>query len=470
LSGRTAVVVGAGVGGLAAALRLARAGFRVRVLEARAEPGGLASGFEAGGLSFDGGPYVLLDRPGLAWAFRELGLELSEHASLRPLDPAYEVTREDAAPVRLHASLDETAAGLDRAWPGSGARYAAWVRPLAETHRRLWPLLRVSRPGLLPLLRAGALVDLPFLLRPLGAVLARSGLPPPVADALGIWTHVAGQRLEEAPSLLALVPALVHRAGAYHPEGGMAAIPRALAAAARRAGVLIELRAEVRRIVSEDGRAAGVETADGRFVAADAVVSNAGGPATYLRLVADLPSRVARGVAGLPLQSPGVCAYLAVRGSSDPPLLRFRLPRGGRACRLLVRTGAADPARRRGEWWPARLIAPMRHAEAERLGAAGQAEFLEGVLSETWWREGIEEHRVVARRVPAGWGAEFRLHREGMNPAMTSRLMRRGRMPHRSPHLRGLYLAGSSTHPGQWVSFCAISGILAADCVRDDLG
>jgi len=57
-----------------------------------------------------------------------------------------------------------------------------------------------------------------------------------------------------------------------------------------------------------------------------------------------------------------------------------------------------------------------------------------------------------------------------MNPVMTARFMRAGRIAHRSPWVRGLYLAGSATHPGQWVSFCAISGILAADRVREDFG
>ena len=56
-----------------------------------------------------------------------------------------------------------------------------------------------------------------------------------------------------------------------------------------------------------------------------------------------------------------------------------------------------------------------------------------------------------------------------MNPVMTARLMRAGRLAHRSPFVERLYLAGSATHPGQWVSFCAISGILAADRVLEDL-
>ena len=69
---RRVAVLGAGMGGLTAALRLARHGYRVTVLEARAAPGGLAGGLELDGFPFDAGPYILLDRPGLEWAFRLL--------------------------------------------------------------------------------------------------------------------------------------------------------------------------------------------------------------------------------------------------------------------------------------------------------------------------------------------------------------------------------------------------------------
>src|SRR5262245_60696476 len=98
---RDVVIVGAGVGGLAAAVRLARAGFRVQVLEARSGPGGLAAGLELDGLPFDAGPYVLLDRPGLEWAFRALGMVLAERVPLRPLADVYEVTTPDGACVRF---------------------------------------------------------------------------------------------------------------------------------------------------------------------------------------------------------------------------------------------------------------------------------------------------------------------------------------------------------------------------------
>ncbi|HTD26529.1 MAG TPA: FAD-dependent oxidoreductase, partial [Candidatus Elarobacter sp.] len=161
---RTVVVVGAGMGGLTAALRLARAGFRVRVLEARAEPGGLASGFVADGLAFDAGPYILLDRPGLEWAFRAVGLELADHVELRRIEEVYEVAGADGARIAFHADLQRTAEGFETRWPGSGLRYATFVATAGRVYRRLEPLLHHSRPGAVDVLRTGAWRHLRFLL------------------------------------------------------------------------------------------------------------------------------------------------------------------------------------------------------------------------------------------------------------------------------------------------------------------
>lgn len=468
MSAGPVVVVGAGMGGLAAALRLRRLGHDVHVLEARAAPGGLASSFTAEGHLFDGGPYILLDRPGLHWAFERLGLALDERLALKRLEHVYEVEREGAPTVRVFAALDATAEGLEREWPGSGARYRRFVREMAVHDARLRPLLYRAPQGARSLWRGGAWRSAPLLLRSLGHVLHRSGLPPPVRDALGIWTHVAAQSLAAAPSVLAFVPALVHGAGAFYPLGGVGAVPRALAAAAEEAGVAIEYGVRVVRIVSRDGRVRGVETADGRMRAAAGVVSNAGGLATHLDLSDATPPAEAARLRALPLQSPGVAAYVLAHGPLDAAYLRFRLPADGGPCRLWIRPAVVDPSLARGGAWPARLLAPMGHAEAEAGGRAGQAEHLERVLAERWWRAGLADSQVVARRLPADWGAEFALHRDAMNPVMTARFMRAGRVPHRSPWVKGLYLAGSATHPGQWVSFCAISGVLAAERLHED--
>lgn len=463
---RRVVIVGAGMGGLSAALRLARHGFAVTVLEARPSPGGLAAGFERGGFAFDAGPYVLLDRPGLEWAFRSLGLDIDRLLTLRRLDPVYEVMSADGL-VRFHAGAGQTAAEFDTTWPGSGARYLRFVAWLEKVYRRLQPIQQASRPGLLTLLRTGGWRHAPFLLRSLASVLDSAGLPRPVVEAMAIWTHVAGQRVEEAPSPLALVCAVIHAVGAFHPVGGLGMVPRVVAEAVAAAGVEVRYGTVVRAIRCERGRVCGVEIDGGEFLTAGAVVSNHSGIGTYLDLVNETPVEERERLKALPLQSPGVCAYLAIKGDARPPYLRFFLPGDGQLCRLLIRPAVMDPGIERDGWQPARLLAPMSYADAER-GPDAQRAHLERVLAEDWWRAGIAEHRVVATRIPAEWGAQYHLYRDSMNPVMTARFMRAGRLAHRSPCVPGLYLAGSSTHPGQWVSFCAVSGVLAADRVRED--
>lgn len=464
---KNVVVIGAGMGGLTAALRLARNGYRVQVLEARQEAGGLASGVACDGFSFDAGPYILLDRPGLEWAFASLGLKLSEHIDLRAIDHVYSVESPNRPKVNIHSSDHETASELEKIWPGSGQHYLRFVKKTGAIEASLRPLLYGSAPGPMSLLGGGRWRHTRFLLQSLQSVLRASRLPEPVVDALSIWTHVAGQRPEEAPSPLAFVPALVHSVGCFYPREGIRAIPAVLEKAARAAGVEFRYRAKAKRICAESGRINGVELFGGEKIPADAIVSNCG-IGTYLQLLEQGESSSRARCEKLPLQSPGVCAYLAVRGKQEPPYLRFLLPGGGERCRLLIRPVVLNPEEARDGWSPARLLGPMDHAKAQSIGPEGQAEYLQKLLEEKWWQEGISEYRVLARRTPAEWGSEYSLARDSMNPVMTAKFMREGRLAHRSPDLRGLYLAGSATHPGQWVSFCAISGVLAADCLRED--
>lgn len=463
------VIIGAGMGGLTAAIRLARKGLSVRVIEARAGAGGLASGFEKDGLKFDAGPYVLLDCPGLEWAFRAVGLELTDHVSLRRIDEVYEVLSSEGVTVRFYGDLKKTASGFDALWPGSGKLYEDFVASTGKTHKLLSPLLHVSRPGASQLLTGGRFTRIPFLLQSLKSILKRTNLPLPVVEAIAIWTQIAGQRMDDAPSPLAFVPALIHSVGALYPVDGIATIPRVLELVAREAGVEFLYHTRVRRIVCESGRISGVEANEGEFLGADAIVSNYSGIGTYLEMLEATPAGARKKLNRLPLQSPGACAYLAIKGEAKPPYLRFKTFATGELCRLLVTPGVVAPELNKNGWFPARLISPMRHEEAERLGVEGQREYLAQLIKESWWRDGVDDYRVVDTRVPAEWGSQFNLYRDSMNPVMTAGFMRAGRLAHRSPHARGLYLAGSSTHPGQWVSFCAISGILAADDLLEDI-
>ncbi len=471
---RRVVIIGAGIGGLASAIRLAQHGCQVTIIEARQSAGGLASGFELKGFHFDSGPYVLLDRPGLEWAFRQLKLEPDDHLRLQRIADVLEVDAGSQQPVNIYDSFERTAAGFESRWPGSGEVYRRYIDRTAAIYQRLQPLQWKSHPGLLDIVRSGAWRDVPFVLRSLGSILKSSRLPDSVVQALGIWTHVAGQPADAAPSPLALVASVIHRVGACYPHGGIAMIPELLFKAAINAGIEFRFSSTVRRIRCKDRTVTGVEV-DSEILPADAVVSNAG-LATYSTLLdaegqVALNNRTRRYFKQLPLQSPGVCAYLAVKGKPAAPYLRFRLRDELDGCRLLITPGVLDSSLERDGWYPARLIAPMDHTRADSGGEAGQRAFLHRVVEkEHWWRALFDEARVLETRIPNEWGSRFHLHHNSMNPVMTSRFMLAGRVAHRSPWIRNLYLAGSATHPGQWVSFCAVSGILAADCLLADAG
>ncbi|MGI4870272.1 MAG: phytoene desaturase family protein [Janthinobacterium lividum] len=470
LTAQKIIIIGAGVGGLSAAIRLARQGYQVQVLEARAQAGGLASGFTAGGFTFDAGPYILLDKPGLEWALAQLGIG-AEALPLTPIKAVYHVLHEDGRTTAFDHSLAATAAGFEAQCPGSGAQYQAFVEKTGRIHRNVQPLTYHSQPGPLDVLRNGSLLSVPFMLSSLGGVLAKSGLPAAVQAGIGIWTHIAGQPMAQAPAPMAFVPSLFHGVGAYYPQGGMRAIAELLTATALAAGVHIRYATKVHRIVVGAGKVYGVETADGEFMAAAVVVSDAAGIGTYLDLVEDPKTsnklyHQRQALQKLPLQSPGTCIYLAVRGRQRPYYIRFKLR--GAGCTAFVQPGVLDAGLAQDGWYPARLISPLAHTDAAALGAEGQHHLMDEQLAETWWQQGLDGYRVLHRRTTFEWGRDYTLYRDSMNPVMTSQLMRQGRLAHRSPTIQGLYLTGSSTHPGQWVSFCAIAGVLAADCLTHD--
>lgn len=457
------IVIGAGPGGLTAAITLARAGVPVRLLEARPQPGGLASGFVSNGISFDTGPYILFEREELQWAFSQLGLELADEVELKPVHNIYQVTDGGGDTVSFYSSLERTADEIDEQWPGAGNRYCSFVQSMQEIYRSLAPMQSSPNPHPIRLLASAGSRHVPFLLKSLDEVMATARLPGPVADGITVWSHVTGVRKEEAPSPLALLPAVMHQSGAFYPDGGMAEICKVLARYAMSCGVELQFNARVSRIGVRDGSVRLVETTDGRGFPSRHVISDCGALFTYLMLVDGGLSRVLRTKLNkIPLQSPGVCAYLSVKGPPQSPYLRFQSPGGRSLCRLLVRPSAIDGIANDDQWQAARLIAPIKHHEAERLGRGGQAEFLASILSESWWRESITEFRLLATRTPTGWGHEFGLYRDSINPLWNVDAIRHGRMQHRSPYIKGLYLSGSSTHPGPRVSLCAISGILAA--------
>ena len=318
------------MGGLTASIRLAQLGYAVTVFEARSSAGGLASSFEAGSLRFDAGPYVLLDRPGLDWAFQRLGLDLRSEIPLIRIEDLYDVRFGDGGKVQIYADRHRTAesdgeelARQCEALPRirRGARKSPSQRAPTSIRRHTRLAFACSHRR-----RPTRSVSYAWVVR---SALRRSGLASEIVDALSIWTHIAGQSLDEAPSLLALVPALIHTVGAFYPRGGIGVIPSRLAQEAETLGVTFRFDTKVGKLRFDPRPAVVVDV---ELVEFDAIVSNAGGVGTYLELCDPMPSGAER-LRELPLQSLGRCTYLSI-ASPEAPYLRFYL--GPEGCELLA--------------------------------------------------------------------------------------------------------------------------------------
>ena len=219
-------VIGAGVGGLAAALALRQQGFEVQLFEASDRVGGIAAPMTLDESPFDAGPYVILDRASLDDVFNRLGLELETSAGpLTRLKSVYSVHfADDEAPLHIHADKERTAAELNLRWPGSGQAYLRFIKESYAIYQKLRPLLFISRPGMRDIWRAGLMREISFLLAPALRILQQSELPAPVIRALGVWAQLGGQRLHAAPSPVVLIPAIFHELGAWVPQRGMSAL------------------------------------------------------------------------------------------------------------------------------------------------------------------------------------------------------------------------------------------------------
>jgi phytoene desaturase len=276
------VVVGAGLGGLSATLRLAGAGRRVTVLEREAVPGGRAGLLTDGGYSFDTGPTVLTMPDLIADALDCVGERLPDWLTLDPVTPLYRARYADGSTLDVHASVDAMAAEVAAL---CGPREADGYRRYVEFVSRLYRLeMRdfIDRN-----------VDSPLgLVRPSLARLAVLGgfrrLAPKVASYLSderlqrvfsFQAMYAGLSPYDALALYAVIGYMDSVAGVFAARGGMHAVPRALAGAAEKHGVELRYGETVTRVELRGDRAVAVHTASGERVACDAVVLNPDLPA-----------------------------------------------------------------------------------------------------------------------------------------------------------------------------------------------
>ena len=273
---RKVVVVGAGPGGLAAAMLLAKEGLRVTLFEKDAKVGGRTKILNDGGFSFDMGPTFFLYPQILESIFSRCGLRMDDYITLRRVDPSYRLAFEDGPDVRVSSDIE----ALEKEIAKLNVDDARQIRRFIEVNRvklaDFTPVLTRSFGSLLDYLAPAVLKALRHIV-PLSSVdqeLGRYFKDPRVRLAFSFQTKYLGMSPFRCPNLFTFLAFLEFEFGVWHPLGGCGAVSDGMARAARDLGVEIRLGEPVEAVTFTGRRANGVNTRTGA-TAANSVVINA---------------------------------------------------------------------------------------------------------------------------------------------------------------------------------------------------
>ncbi len=509
----TAVVVGGGIAGLATAGLLARDGYRVELLEQRAEVGGRAGSWSTQGYRFDTGPSWYLMPEVFDRFFELMGTSTAEQLDLVTLDPAYRVYAEGyAEPVEITADTAENLATFERLEPGAGARLAEYLDSAQRTYdmalRHFLYTSFTSRRWLLEpdvLRQAHRLV--PLLLRSLKDHVAARFTDRRLRQILGYPAVFLGSSPERTPSMYHLMSALDLTGGVRYPQGGFTRLIEAVAGLAVDAGVTVRTGCRVTALTTRPGgrgrgrqaRVTGVRYrgANGATheLAADVVVAAADLHHVESELLPpDLRDRPPRWWQRHDPGPGGVLVYLGVEGRlpelTHHTLLftrdwdrNFRDIREGRvpspASAYVCTPSRTDPTVAPAGAENVFILVPVPadpgigHGGLDGGGDPAVEAAADAAIDQLAAWTGIPDlrERIRVRRTvgPADFAADLGAWRGSLlGPAHTLRQSAFFRPGNASRRVAGLYYAGASTIPGVGLPMCLISAEITRDRIRTE--
>ncbi|MDR9426566.1 MAG: phytoene desaturase family protein [Salibaculum sp.] len=487
-AGPRALVVGAGIAGLAGAARLAAAGYDVTVLERHSAPGGRMRSLPSVTGPVDAGPTVLTMRPVFEALFRDLGTRLEDHVTLirQPLLARH--FWPDGSRLDLFDDAQTNSAAIA---DFAGTRAAGQFRRFSDRARRLFeafdtPMMQAATPSLAGMTRhvlaRPTLIPAMAPLSSLARSLARQFDDARLAQLFGRYATYVGGSPYRTPALLALIWQ-AEAAGVWVVEGGMHRLAQAVEGLARSHGARFHYGAHVTEITVENSRATGARLADGTRYRADVVLFNGdpralatGQLGTAVETVAPQTRRAPRSL------SAEVWAFAATPTGPelahhnvffrDAPKPEFDAIAGGRS--------VADPtlylcAQDRGT--PGGTPAPERFeiiANAAPLTQAPTETEFETCRTRTFQTlarfgltfdpppdaQALTTPRGFEQLFPATAGSLYGQSPQGLTGALS-------RPTARTP-VAGLYLAGGGTHPGAGVPMATLSARHAAEAIVQD--
>lgn len=471
----TAVVVGAGFGGLAAAIRLVARGVNTTVVDRLDKPGGRAAEFvrHADGLTFryDAGPTVLTAPVLFEELFALLGERLEDHVELMPVKPWYQMQFADGSHLDYGGTTEQIQAEIAKFSQADAAAYPAYLehskKLFEKGYEELgtqpflgWPAMAKALPAMARL-RAD---------RSVYALTARYFKHDHIRKAFSIQPLLVGGNPFDTTSIYSLIHYLERKWGVWFVRGGMARLVDALVALATRHGVQFLWNAEVAAIEVSRGLASCIRLRDGRTVQADTVVCNAD-PGYVLTHLLPSPHRKVDAIDrkqysmslfvwyfSTDITYPDVAHHTILFGQTYREVLHkifntLELPED--LSIYLHRPSATDPACAPAGHDSFYALVPVPNLRgnivwedvAETFKAALQATLAQRALPH------LEQHLVddfyvtpeyFSKELLSPWGAGF---------SITPTLMQSAgfRFPNRSKTLPNLYFVGAGTHPGAGV-------------------
>jgi len=469
-----AVVIGAGFGGLAAAVRLRAMGYEVEVLEALDSAGGRARVVERDGYVFDLGPSVITAPHLFEELFDLVGVRAGDRLRLDPVDPFYRIHFSDGSRFDYVGEEERLLAEIERLSPTDVEGYRALARRARRIFEKGYEEL-ADRPfdRVTDMLRVVPDMARLGCFRSMYGTVSRHVRDPRLRQALTFESLLVGGDPFRTTSIYLLIHWLERKWGVHFARGGTGAIVDALVRLLAEIGVRIRYRTPVGRIAVESGRVRAVVTESGERVPASIVVSNADPTVTYRHLLRSADRGVVRS-AGLRLRRQSMSLFVVYFGTRGtyPELAHHTLLFGDDyrgQIRDVFRRGRLSPSFSLYLHSPTRSdpsLAPPGHDAFYALVAVPNTR--SGI---DWGRAGPGLcRRVLARleeRLLPGLGDRldtcFYLTPEyfrtelrsadgsAFGPEPTLLQSAYFRYHNRSPDVGGLYFVGAGTHPGAGV-------------------
>ena len=486
------VIVGAGPGGLAAAILLAKSGLEITVVEKRGTVGGRTSTIEQDGFKFDTGPTFFLYPRVLREIFAAAGRDLDEEVPMERLDPQYRLVFGSGGELLATPNIERMEKAIAALNPGDATRLHLFFRDNRDKLERFTPFLETPFESWRDLAKWEMLKMLP-LLRPwrsLDADLRNYFHDDRIRLGFTFQSKYLGMSPFTCPSLFSILSFLEYEHGVFHPIGGCGAVSRAMARVAKDMGVKILLNEPVEEMLFNGRKASGVRTAT-QTLEADSVVVNADFAQAMQRLVPNNLRRrwTDKRIAAKNFSCSTFMMYLGIEGRYDDVAhhtiyLAKDYEQNLRDIEQLHTLSAdpsfyvqnacvTDPTLAPKGMSTLYVLVPVTH-ESAKVNWAKQEEGFREIALQQLEKIGIHDvkSRILTekRLTPETWQSDFGLYR-GSTFSMAHSLRQ---MLHLRPHNRfedldGVYLVGGGTHPGSGLPVIFESARITSRLLLEDL-